>query len=952
MEVQEATNNLSLNSIENDTSMIKQTILPAFTDDNSVELSFINSLVPLRLSEGENIPDSSVVEEFGVDESALDVILDGSSEPLKEHEQGFPTEESESLNPDHGIESILNQMSEIEIGDVLSTGVSSSPLAEAVKTGFRDPNADNATSCSSPLDPAELNDDGGSLDSSKISGGDEGRLESYGMKDEGECGTHAVVGSINFDLLPKIELDFENDWFQFPTQHSALKNSENLVPPIEDSLLQESAYFAKCLNLGDVETQLETNNKPTLELDKPVYQKEVKPLGTFHFGSSSSTLENDSIGGGLNELSSPPIDFGADKTSEFFMEESPSLEIDSQNNSFADISDILPQIRDEQSKSLDLILSEELGIVLPEDSDITPPKRSSSRTNGFGQLWRSGSLSSVFSGSSLSGLWRKKKKPEETVTKKKKTVRWGLARQGDLEQTKLFHPEAPVVVESTGDVGRENGILLFQLDCVDQVIVPDNQPVTLNMTLTYNGKSTFTIPPITINHAAPTTPISFECLFNLPSKHSMCPPPQLDMTLRVSPIIPLSTELKTADKRKQLKPQVSHQSRSIALPQIFRPRSSMISVPTSLDKKKNTLPLGGVSTRGTLISNVREFAEWSESGGGDKDGVDGHTSGAPIVAEKTWCVDFGEQNGVKMRFLVRGVGIIKSIMTPGIVFPETFSEAAYAIEVKELHETVQLRGHLSQMGGGLTSWRRRYFELVGCHLYAYHEDTRQLMMTIDLSLVQKIRCSGVAATLCPRSERYVASAYTSQDSVELEDEPSTESQANRMILSNLEVRENSKRRQSLKAASTSNDPAVCCDFANLFEIEMKDGEVIEFSTLGEAFAEEPRVEDGESCPNNPGASGPWWKLNTFGSSEADTSCSELEFLSGFLDPGADLDDVFEDIEIQPCGGKKRNKNGLVQKEFDDAILVDSSSPVAKRWLNALTTAAVNIGDEIVPDWLK
>ncbi|KAJ3051877.1 hypothetical protein HDU99_008307, partial [Rhizoclosmatium hyalinum] len=115
---------------------------------------------------------------------------------------------------------------------------------------------------------------------------------------------------------------------------------------------------------------------------------------------------------------------------------------------------------------------------------------------------------------------------------------------------------------------------------------------------------------------------------------------------------------------------------------------------------------------------------------------------------------------------------------------------------------------------------------------------------------------------------------------------------------------------------------------NQFEIEMKDGETILFSTVGkesvdESFSDSVLVQ-------------PWWKLECGEDEESpktvlDRFCSESDF----------FDECFEDIEIKSSAGRK---GCFVQREFDDEVLLDTSGNAARRWLHALA-GAVLVGDE-------
>ncbi|KAJ3070080.1 hypothetical protein HDU98_006867 [Podochytrium sp. JEL0797] len=783
----------------------------------------------------------------------------------------------------------------------------------------------------------------------------------YERVDELNQGGSRSEFRFDLDMMPKIELDFDTNWFTFPsdTVPSAL-DTPTAPPQAPASPLfpaSESAYISKCVLLAGSSTPpnhptsspFDSDSEPDslsrafpslparassysageredfrmglLEFEKPIGRGVLVPA------SSCSTLNEDGEVGGA----SSGIGRGGEEEEEaFFLEEGPSLEVESNRS----------------CSSLDLdSFGGRNALGGEEEMAVAPPLlpvRTSSK--GVGKLWRSGSMtesiSSVFSGKSLKGLWNRSGEEEEVGEGrksggKKKRVRWGLARVGQLEQTKIFHPESPVLAAPEVLVGREHGILLFRLDSIDQISIPDNQNATLHMTLTYNNTTTFPIPPIPLTPTTPTISIDFECSFDLPPASSPRPP-QIELTLRVSPVVSLSTELAQSAggsgfgiptlSRKKSAPHESLQSRSIALPHNFRAKTTT-SAPTPAQKKSG-LPLGGVSTRGVVIDDARRFAEESDA----------------RVGERGWSVEVGGNSGVKMRIGVKAVGVLKAGTCARV--PESFSEAAYGIDLKAMHETVRVEGFLSQIGGGLTSWRRRYVKLIGCHLHAYNQETNQLMMTLNVSHARAIRSSGVAAVVSPKSERCVT-ADASGDALSnafgdaiLDGLESNASSPQRSFNSSGGgmSRLNLHRQRRLTTASTVDD-AEACNLANLFEIEMKDGEVIRFSTLGESLEDEG-VE-------TVGCGDVWWNVRVEDECDEDEGGEGVglidEFLSGF-------DDSFEDIEIK--GGAKERK-GFAQRECDEGVvLVDSSAPVTKRWLHALANVTVTVGEESVPEWLQ
>ncbi|KAI8609616.1 hypothetical protein BC830DRAFT_1222157, partial [Chytriomyces sp. MP71] len=292
--------------------------------------------------------------------------------------------------------------------------------------------------------------------------------------------------NLPLDQLPEINLD--EDWFSFASP----SKPRQATPPVETDVFSADKSFqnflALCLRLANepvlphVEEEIADNgfSMAPLKLDirnLPVIgELETFQVERFEFetdrgatvggnetiaeekrlafeGTTGSAFFLDSQESG--HATEPAQAFG----DAFFLEESPSLE--TAEASF--------EIEGSSRDSLNSLSEAEATAgaeILPED--LTRHSRLMKRPHfGLGNLWRSdsgSSLSSVFSVTSLSSLWnRKKQAAAEGVGHRIKSVRWGLARVGQLEQTKVFNPDAPAMSVPV-DVAQENGILLFRFD--------------------------------------------------------------------------------------------------------------------------------------------------------------------------------------------------------------------------------------------------------------------------------------------------------------------------------------------------------------------------------------------------------------------------------------------------------------------------------------------------------
>lgn len=73
------------------------------------------------------------------------------------------------------------------------------------------------------------------------------------------------------------------------------------------------------------------------------------------------------------------------------------------------------------------------------------------------------------------------------------------------------------------------------------------------------------------------------------------------------------------------------------------------------------------------------------------------------------------------------------------VIPATMQGAQQWLSHKKWHETIWHSGYLSQQGGDVKYWRRRYFTITGAKMEAFHEFKMEYRTTIDLTQLQQVR---------------------------------------------------------------------------------------------------------------------------------------------------------------------------------------------------------------------
>ncbi|KAJ3345918.1 hypothetical protein HDU83_003591 [Entophlyctis luteolus] len=790
------------------------------------------------------------------------------------------------------------------------------------------------------------------------------------------------------ELLMQILGAFDHDWFNTSSapekpnrSESALINPETLSIPAPDLELDPSMqnYVAKCVNLFSRTPEVSETNAPTpLVNDQASECNKTEALGSATAPNSVTwalkrLAENEAFGKLIGSSSESTL---LEETDEITNRTPLGLQSEHSNNlNIATVDNFHASTSGPEFATLqDDASFENLSDILPNDDALGSADSSASdMIVGVSASFDDGDeQGSIFSRNNSVGIWGI---PKRSTPSGRKSVNWGLARFGQLQQTKLFNPDSPVVKTNEVDLSKKNGVLFFQLDDIDEIVVPDNQKITINITLTYNQNATLTIPQMTYDPAKNSMIIvDYDCMFKLPSNLSEISP-RVDAIVRIAPVVETSStsvgtsgdfhDISMSRNTSRLKPQISH-SKSMILPSIFRgpmKGSSAGTVGTGLGKMQavdaqKRLPLRGICTRSVLIENVRELAE-------DADGV---------VCEHVWNAQVSSGNtglSVKMRLNMRVIGAVKGAAACDEAFiPETFEGALSGIELKALHDSVEVKGYMSQIGGGLKEWKRCYFELKGCTLSAYSDSSLQiLLMELDVSLVQTIRSSCVSATISPKSERGCATSdfsekdmlgrtcamqgdHSRSTSVAIEDISGIVGglggETSLSFGSNGTLASTRRSRQRTRTATSKMNDSGTPSLANVFEIELKDGEIIQFSTCDESVA-------GVTC-TDPTVVEKWWRV----------------FEDDYADDGDDddIDDRVEEDEGGITEEEKKPERGILDEmaDFEDmhisesrggrnttaakCFLLDSSTQATKHWLYGFAFAATAIGDDHVPEWLR
>ncbi|KAI9203580.1 uncharacterized protein BJ171DRAFT_599825 [Polychytrium aggregatum] len=311
--------------------------------------------------------------------------------------------------------------------------------------------------------------------------------------------------------------------------------------------------------------------------------------------------------------------------------------------------------------------------------------------------------------------------------KRKKSVRFGAAWKGELEQTKFVAAQAPVVDAASGHVGT----LYLKVCKIQELSCRTKANMTVNVSVTHGcnffDSNSLRLSDqesdrddeveISYDYRIPLAPdqdltIDIELQEQQPPQrlNDVSPPP----TIGARGFLSLNTLMDTF-KLKSLKSKAS----SGSLSTLSRPK-----------------PKGPISAHATIRPGaLRRVA--SEAMGN--------------VAAHTW--DLLEvrhpHSDETMTRSTRTIGrVICSVFFiphfSGLdlcTLPESFAECEEVLAIRHWSRKVQQSGYMEQQGGDLKFWRKRYFQLQGSKLIALHEENREHRATIDLSQLSRVHCT-------------------------------------------------------------------------------------------------------------------------------------------------------------------------------------------------------------------
>ncbi|KAJ2955961.1 hypothetical protein NQZ79_g8121 [Umbelopsis isabellina] len=124
---------------------------------------------------------------------------------------------------------------------------------------------------------------------------------------------------------------------------------------------------------------------------------------------------------------------------------------------------------------------------------------------------------------------------------------------------------------------------------------------------------------------------------------------------------------------------------------------------------------------------------------------------ATFPCQNEWFLDF-TQSGNKVESSQSNPRAIGKLVLHMVYLPETkerhtkyprdIDECMKGFDARRWHESVWRVGNMSQMGGDINFWRRRYYKAVGARLLAYHDTHLAPRAAIDLNQVIRLTSNG------------------------------------------------------------------------------------------------------------------------------------------------------------------------------------------------------------------
>ncbi|KAH8551886.1 hypothetical protein BGW37DRAFT_492790 [Umbelopsis sp. PMI_123] len=124
---------------------------------------------------------------------------------------------------------------------------------------------------------------------------------------------------------------------------------------------------------------------------------------------------------------------------------------------------------------------------------------------------------------------------------------------------------------------------------------------------------------------------------------------------------------------------------------------------------------------------------------------------ATFPSQNDWAIDVSRTidklESTKVKPKTVGKLVLHLVYLPGtkdrnIKYPRDIDECMRGFDNRRWHENVWRTGYMSQMGGDVNFWRRRYYKAVGARLLAYHDTHLAPRAAIDLTQAVRLTSNG------------------------------------------------------------------------------------------------------------------------------------------------------------------------------------------------------------------
>ncbi|KAJ3295684.1 Bud site selection protein bud4 [Borealophlyctis nickersoniae] len=368
---------------------------------------------------------------------------------------------------------------------------------------------------------------------------------------------------------------------------------------------------------------------------------------------------------------------------------------------------------------------------------------------------------------------------------KKKTVRFGRAWKGELETRHVVaedndfrsvKPEAGGLLVMRISQLYDSKVIVDADTSVDLVLAQGETQYPCGRHAVPPNQSSVQLDVDCAIFLQPSTPIDITLIFRQPKSLATSPPSPAKRPSSSSPShTPLKSRLMSAPARmlgSLTRKRGAHMAAIMAIAEEEEWETSGPAVPSPSDAEPGVLKRGErweLKPGSMLIAQgrIQEADSWARE------------ATASIIGRacemKVTNVSEGSRVNCELgKISCQAMYVPSTPDADQSLLPHTLEECEQAVHAREWNETLWKVGYLWQEGGDLKDWRRRYFRFVGGKMHAYHGETREHRITIDLSGLEQVHASELHRSISrassyssfPSSPRSLSPSRPSQPSDE------------------------------------------------------------------------------------------------------------------------------------------------------------------------------------------